>query len=96
MNELPASFVGGQDILKAENEREALLLVANEIRHLRGECQTHFAAIDEKLTKQNGTVRANDNRITKLETVNKVVGGLFLAVAATVGAIITKLVQGGA
>ena len=68
---------------KAKNIREALLLVASEVR------QTRRDIADMKTLQggQNVIVAKNCNRLTRLETVNKVVYGVL----AVIGGALIKV-----
>jgi hypothetical protein len=71
---------------KAKNIREALLLVASEVRQTRREIGEMKALQNE----QNGKVAKSCTRLTKLETVNKVVYGVLAVIG---GAIIKVFVE---
>jgi hypothetical protein len=64
---------------KAKTAREALLLVASEVRQTRRE----VGEMKALQGKQNDTVTKNCNRLTHLETVNKVVYGVLAVIGGT-------------
>jgi hypothetical protein len=71
---------------KAKTAREALLLVASEVRQMRHD----IAGVKTLQGEQNVTVTKNCNRLTHLETVNKVVYGVLAVIG---GAIIKVFVE---
>ena len=72
--------------LKAKNAREAVLVLAREMRSFKHEMRTGVAEIKEHQEKQNGKVDKNCNRLTKLETIYSAAG---VALTILVG-IITR------
>jgi hypothetical protein len=71
---------------KPRTTRQALILLASEVRQTRRD----IAGIKTLQSEQNGTVTKNCNRLTHLETVNKVVYGILAVIG---GAIIKVFVE---
>jgi hypothetical protein len=70
---------------KPKTVRQALILLASEVRQTRND----IAAMKKLQSEQNGKVSKNCDRLTHLETVNKVV---YAALGLVAGAIIKVFV----
>ena len=79
---------GIEDELKPKNTREAMLILAREQRSYHEEVSRRLTSIDGHLVKQNGNVSTNCNRLTKVETIIKIVGAAAALALTAVGAII--------
>ena len=87
---------------KAKNQREAILVLATVLkdfqREVRDDCETtnlRLENIEGHLLEQDDRLEKDTNRITRLETINKVIGGLFVAATAIIATVISKLIEGG-